>query len=230
MRDPLKSPDLNHAIKRDPRTGMRSAQNNWDYWTNLPEALHQVTVVMSDRGIPRSSRHMHGFGSHTFSLINHEATRHWVKFNFRTQQGIENLTDEQAEAVVGRDRESNQRDLLEAIERGEFPKWTLYVQIMPEADAATVTYNPFDLTKVWPHKEYPNLPVGVMELNRNPQNFFAEVEQSAFNPAHVPPGISFSPDKMLQAPFRLRRHTALPARREPLSDSSECAPLPVPQL
>ncbi|AQR65278.1 catalase [Aquaspirillum sp. LM1] len=199
LRDPLKFPDLNHAVKRDPRTNMRSAKNNWDFWTSLPEALHQVTIVMSDRGIPASYRHMHGFGSHTFSFINAANERYWVKFHFRTQQGIQNLTDAEAEAIIGKDRESHQRDLFEAIEQGNFPKWTMYIQIMPEADASKVPYNPFDLTKVWPHADYPLIEVGVVELNRNPENFFAEVEQSAFNPAAVVPGISFSPDKMLQA-------------------------------
>ena len=198
LRDPLKFPDLNHAIKRDPRTNMRSAKNNWDFWTSLPEALHQVTIVMSDRGIPASYRNMHGFGSHTFSLINAKGERHWVKFNFRTQQGIKNLTDEQAEAIVAKDRESHQRDLYESIQKGDFPRWTLYIQIMPEKDAARCPYNPFDLTKVWPHGDYPLMEVGVMELNRNPENYFAEVEQAAFNPANVVPGIGFSPDKMLQ--------------------------------
>jgi catalase len=199
MRDPLKFPDLNHAVKRDPRTNMRSARNNWDFWTSLPEALHQVTIVMSDRGIPASYRHMHGFGSHTFSFINSANERHWVKFHFKSQQGIENLTDSEAETIIGRDRESHQRDLYEAIERGDFPKWTFFVQVMPEKDASKVPYHPFDLTKVWPHKDYPPIEVGVMTLNRNPENFFAEVEQSAFNPAQVVPGIGFSPDKMLQA-------------------------------
>lgn len=199
LRDPLKFPDLNHAVKRDPRTNMRSAKNNWDFWTSLPEALHQVTVVMSDRGIPASYRHMHGFGSHTFSFINAQNERYWVKFHFRTHQGIKNLTDAEAEAIIGKDRESHQRDLYDAIEKGDFPKWTLYVQVMPEKEASQVPYNPFDLTKVWPHQDYPLTEVGVMELNRNPENFFAEVEQSAFNPAAVVPGISFSPDKMLQA-------------------------------
>lgn len=198
LRDPLKFPDLNHAVKRDPRTNLRSAKNNWDFWTNLPEALHQVTVVMSDRGIPASYRHMHGFGSHTFSFINAQNERYWVKFHFRTQQGIKNLTDAEAEAIVGKCRESHQRDLYDAIERGDFPKWTLFVQIMPEADAEKVPYHPFDLTKVWPHKDYPLIEVGEFVLNRNPENYFAEVEQAAFNPANVVPGISFSPDKMLQ--------------------------------
>ncbi len=198
LRDPLKFPDLNHAVKRDPRTNLRSAENNWDFWTLLPEALHQVTIVMSDRGIPASYRHMHGFGSHTFSFINAANERHWVKFHFRTEQGIKNLTDAEAAALVGQDRESHQRDLYEAIERGDFPKWKLFVQIMPELDAEKVPYHPFDLSKVWPHKDYPLIEVGVMELNRNPANYFAEVEQAAFNPANVVPGISFSPDKMLQ--------------------------------
>jgi catalase len=130
IRDPLKFPDLNHAIKHDPRTGMRSADTNWDFWTNLPEALHQVTVVMSDRGIPRSFRHMHGFGSHTYSFINSENKRFWVKFTFKTQQGIQNLTDQEAGALMGKDRETHQRDLYEAIEKGDFPRWKLYVQIM----------------------------------------------------------------------------------------------------
>ncbi|WAB91008.1 catalase [Pseudomonas citronellolis] len=199
LRDPLKFPDLNHAVKRDPRTHLRSAENNWDFWTLLPEALHQVTIVMSDRGLPRSYRHMHGFGSHTFSFISPQNERSWVKFTWKTQQGIENLTDQQAEALVGRDRESAQRDLYGSIEEGRFPRWTLYVQIMPEADAATCPINPFDLTKVWPHGDYPLIEVGVLELNRNPANYFAEVEQAAFSPANVVPGIGFSPDKMLQA-------------------------------
>ncbi len=198
LRDPLKFPDLNHAVKRDPRTNLRSARNNWDFWTSLPEALHQITIVMSDRGIPATYRHMHGFGSHTFSLINRNMERHWVKFHFRTQQGIRNLTDAEAEALIGKDRESHQRDLYESIEKGDFPRWTLYIQVMPEKDAAACPYNPFDLTKVWFHKDYPLIEVGVLELNRNPENYFAEVEQSAFNPANIVPGIGFSPDKMLQ--------------------------------
>ncbi len=198
FRDPMKFPDLNHAVKRDPRTNMRSATNNWDFWTGLPEALHQVTIVMSDRGIPASYRHMHGFGSHTFSFINANNERFWVKFHFRTQQGIKNLTDEEAAALVGQDRETHQRDLYDNIEKGNFPKWTMFVQIMPEAEAATVPYHPFDLTKVWPKGDYPLIEVGEFELNRNPDNYFAEIEQLAFNPAHVVPGISFSPDRMLQ--------------------------------
>ncbi|PRW72643.1 catalase [Pseudomonas fluorescens] len=198
LRDPLKFPDLNHAVKRDPRTNMRSADNNWDFWTNLPEALHQVTIVMSDRGIPASFRHMHGFGSHTYSFLNANNERFWVKFHFRTQQGIKNLTDAEAAETIAHDRESNQRDLYENIEAGNFPKWTLFVQIMPETDATTYHLNPFDLTKVWPKGDYPLIEVGEMELNRNPDNYFAEVEQAAFAPTSIVPGISFSPDKMLQ--------------------------------
>lgn len=199
FRDPLRFSDLNHAVKRDPRTGLRSAQNNWDFWTLLPEALHQVTIVMSERGIPKSFRNMHGFGSHTFSMINAENKRVWVKFHFRTQQGIENLTDEAAAALIANDRESHGRDLLEAIERGDFPRWTLFIQVMTEAQAKTHKHNPFDLTKVWPKADYPLIEVGIMELNRYPENYFAEVEQAAFSPANVVPGIGFSPDKMLQA-------------------------------
>ena len=198
MRDPLKFPDLNHAIKRDPRTGLRNANSNWDFWSSLPEALHQITVVMSDRGLPRTFRHMHGFGSHTFSFLNAQNERFWVKFTFRTQQGIENLTDAEAEALVGKDRESSHRDLYDSIENRDFPRWTLFVQIMPEQEAGSYHINPFDLSKVWPHGDYPLIEVGVLELNRNADNHFAEVEQAAFNPANVVPGISFSPDKMLQ--------------------------------
>ena len=186
---------MNDAVKCDPRTNLRSARNNWDFWTSLSEALHQITIVMSERGLPASYRHIRGFASHTFSFINASNQRHWVKFHLRSRQGIRNLT----EAVIGKDRESHQRDLYECIERGEFPRWTLYVQIMAEKDAANAPYNPFDLTKVWPHNDYPLHEVGFMELNRSPENFFAEVEQSAFKPANVVPGISFSPDKMLQA-------------------------------
>ncbi|SNS19725.1 catalase [Humidesulfovibrio mexicanus] len=198
LRDPLKFPDLNHAVKRDPRTNLRSAKNNWDFWSSLPEALHQVTVVMSDRGIPASYRHMHGFGSHTFSFINKKNERFWCKFHLRTQQGIKNLTDAEAEALVGKCRESHQRDLYDAIERGDFPRWTLFVQVLTDKQAKALPYHPFDLTKVWKHKDAPLMEVGVLELNRNPENYFAEVEQAAFNPANVVPGISFSPDKMLQ--------------------------------
>ena len=198
IRDPLQFPDLNHSVKRDPQTNLRSPQTNWDFWTMLPEALHQVTIVMSDRGIPATYRHMHGFGSHTYSLINEKGKRVWVKYHWRTQQGIKNLTNEEAASIVAHDRESHQRDLFDAIERGDFPRWTLYFQIMTEEQSSFYKENPFDITKVWSHKEYPLIEVGVLELNRNPENYFAEVEQAAFNPTHLVPGLGLSPDKLLQ--------------------------------
>src|SRR5699024_5217018 len=198
LRDPYRFTDLNKAIKRDPKTNLRSANHNWDFWTLLPEALHQVTITMSDRGIPKSYRHMHGFGSHTFSMINENDERVWVKFHFKTQQGIKTLTNEEAKEIISTDRESNQRDLYESIEKGEFPRWDMKIQVMTEEQAKACPFNPFDLTKVWPHGDYPLIDVGVLELNRNPENYFADVEQAAFNPANVVPGIGFSPDKMLQ--------------------------------
>jgi catalase len=198
LRDPLKFPDLNHAVKRDPHTNLRSALNNWDFWTSLPEALHQITITMSDRGIPATYRHMNGYGSHTYSLINADGARTWVKFHLKTKQGIEYLTDAEAQTLVGKDRESHQRDLFDSIESGDFPGWDVKVQVMTEEEARTLSFNPFDLTKVWPHTECPLHDVGVLELNRNPDNYFADVEQAAFNPANVVPGIGFSPDKMLQ--------------------------------
>lgn len=198
LRDPLKFPDLNHAVKRDPRTNMRSAENNWDFWTSLPEALHQITIVMSDRGIPASYRHMHGFASHTFSLINAKNERVWVKFHFKCNQEIKNLSDQEAAEIVANDRESHQADLYHALENGDYPSWALNIQVMTEEQAKNSPFNPFDLTKIWPHAEYPLIEVGVMELNRNPENYFAEVEQAAFNPGNIIPGIGFSPDKMLQ--------------------------------
>ncbi|MEG2349136.1 MAG: catalase [Hungatella sp.] len=198
IRDVHNFPDLNRAVKRDPKTGLRSAQNNWDFWTLLPETFHQTTIVMSDRGIPASYREMHFFGEHTYSFYNEQNERVWCKFHFHTQQGIKNLTDAEAEALVGKDRESHGRDLQEAINRKEYPRWTMYVQIMTEEQAKNHYENPFDITKIWRHKEFPLHEVGVLELNRNPENYFAEVEQSAFTPAHVVPGIGFSPDKFLQ--------------------------------
>ncbi len=198
LKDPKKFPDLNHAVKRDPKTNLRSAKNNWDFWTNLPEALHQVTITMSDRGIPASYRHMNGYGSHTFSMINAGGERFWVKYHLKTQQGIRNLTDAQAEALIGKCRESHQRDLFDAIEQKDFPRWTMSIQVVPEKEAANFPFNPFDLTKVWPHGKYPLHEVGVLELNRNPENYFADVEQSAFNPGNIVPGLGLSPDKMLQ--------------------------------
>ena len=198
LKDPYKFPDLNKAVKRDPKTNLRNANYNWDFWTLLPEALHQITISMSDRGIPKSYRHMNGYGSHTFSFINHQNKRFWVKFHLKTGQGIQNLTDEQASDIIGKDRESHQRDLYNAIQQENFPKWHLKIQIMPEENANSYRFDPFDLTKVWPHKDYPLHDVGIIELNKNPKNYFADVEQAAFNPANVVPGIGFSPDRMLQ--------------------------------
>ena len=201
VRDPYKFPDFIHTQKRDPRTNLRNATAMWDFWSLSPESLHQVTILFSDRGLPKSYRHLNGYGSHTYSFINKNSERFWVKFHFKTLQGIANLTDEESERLIGQDRESHQRDLYEAIARGDFPKWRLMVQVMPELEAEKTPYNPFDLTKVWPHKDYPLIEVGVLELNRNPENYFAEIEQSAFSPANVVPGIGHSPDKMLQ--FRI---------------------------
>ncbi|NLO15885.1 MAG: catalase, partial [Clostridiales bacterium] len=190
FRDPMKFIDLNHAVKRDPRTNMRSPNTNWDFWSSLPEALLQVTIVMSDRGIPSSYRFMHGFSSHAYSFINNKNERTWVKFHFRSQQGIQNYTDQQAGTVVANDRESHQRDLYDAIDQGQFPKWTMYAQFMTEEQADQEKNNPFDLTKMWHKDKYPLHPVGEFVLNRNPDNYFAQVEQAAFTPANVVPGIS----------------------------------------
>ncbi|NLW41968.1 MAG: catalase [Tissierellia bacterium] len=199
FRDGMKFIDLNHAVKRDPRTNMRSPNTNWDFWSSLPESLLQVTIIMADRGIPSSYRYMHGFSSHAYSLINEANERVWVKFHFRSQQGIQNFTDQEAGKVVAGDRESHQRDLYEAIEKGMYPKWKMYVQIMTEEQANAMENNPFDLTKMWLKKDFPLMEVGEFELNRNPDNYFQDVEQAAFNPANKVPGIGFSPDKMLQA-------------------------------
>ena len=198
IRDPMRFPDLNRAVKRDPETNLRSAKNNWDFWTLLPEALHQVTITMSDRGIAKSYRHMNGYGSHTFAMINAQNERVWVKFHLKTQQGIEYLTDEEAEQLIGRDRESHQNDLFNAIKNGDYPRWTMSIQVMTEAQARALPYNPFDVTKVWFKKDFPLIEVGYFELNKNPENYFRDVEQAAFNPASVVPGIGFSPDRMLQ--------------------------------
>ncbi|MBE0555650.1 MAG: catalase [Proteobacteria bacterium] len=201
VRDPYKFPDFIHTQKRDPQTNLRSNTAQWDFWSLSPESLHQVTILFSDRGLPRSYRHMNGYGSHTYCLINAKNERFWVKFHFKTVQGIQTLKDEESAAIISKDRESHQRDLFESIARGDFPKWRMMVQIMPELEAEKTSYNPFDLTKVWPHGDYPLQEVGILELNRNPENYHAEVEQSAFSPANVVPGIGHSPDKMLQ--FRI---------------------------
>lgn len=199
VRDPVKFPDFIHTQKRHPKTNMRSATAMWDFWSLSPESLHQVTILFSDRGLPQGYRFMNGYGSHTFSFWNDAGERYWVKFHFKSMQGHKHWTNDEGNAVIAVDRESAQRDLFEAIERGQFPKWRVCVQIMPEMDAEKTPYNPFDLTKVWPHKDYPLLEVGIAELNRNPEHYFAEIEQSSFSPSNIVPGISFSPDKMLQA-------------------------------
>ncbi|MBM6592429.1 catalase [Microvirga pudoricolor] len=197
VRDPLKFPDFIRTQKRHPATNLRSPTAMWDFWSLSPESLHQVTILFSDRGLPQGYRFMHGFGSHTYSFINEEGVRHWVKFHFKSMQGIKTWTNQEAAAVIADDRESAQRDLYDAIEGGDFPRWRVCVQIMPETDAEITPYNPFDLTKVWPHAHYPLIEVGVLELNRNARHYFAEVEQSSFSPSNIVPGIGFSPDKML---------------------------------
>ncbi|MDR3693434.1 catalase [Mucilaginibacter sp.] len=198
IKDPKKFGDFIHTQKRDPYTNCKSATMMWDFWSLNPESLHQVTILMSGRGTPYGYRHMDGFGSHTFSMINAKNERHWVKFHFKTQQGIKNFTGEEASAMRGVDPDFAQHDLLHAIDNGDFPKWNLKIQVMTEEQAKTYQWNPFDLTKVWPHGDFPLIDVGVLELNQNPDNYFAHVEQSAFAPAHVVDGIGYSPDKMLQ--------------------------------
>ena len=199
IRDAMKFPDFIHTQKRVAQTNSRSHTMWWDFWSQVPESLHQVTVLFSDRGIPRGIPYMNGYGSHTYSFINAENKRFWVKFHFKTDQGIQCIMPEEADAIAGKNPDYHTDQLFDMIEEGNFPSWTLSVQVMPEEDAKTYKYNPFDITKVWPHSDYPLIEVGRMQLNKNPQNYFAEVEQSAFTPGNVVPGISFSPDKMLQA-------------------------------
>src|SRR5690625_2545693 len=197
VRDPMKFPHFIRSQKRLPDSGLRDATMQWDFWTQNPETAHQVTYLMGDRGLPRTWRHMNGYGSHTYMWVNAKGERFWVKFHFLTNQGIENLSDEEAEALAGEDAEYHRRDLFDAIARGDNPSWDLWVQIMPYEDAKTYRYNPFDLTKIWSKKDYPRIKVGTMELNRNPENHFAQIEQAAFSPANMVPGIGMSPDKML---------------------------------
>ena len=198
IRDPSKFPDFIHTQKRDPQSNLKSPTMMWDFWSHSPEALHQVTTLFSDRGTPDGFRHMNGYSSHTYSLINGSGELFWVKWHFKTLQGIRNLTPADAVRIAGSDPDYAQRDLFGAIERGEFPKWRVCLEVMPEKDAESYAINPFDLTKVWPHKDYPLIEAGVMELNRNPVNYFAEIEQAAFAPSNIVPGMGFSPDKMLQ--------------------------------
>ncbi|MBT2396653.1 catalase [Streptomyces sp. ISL-100] len=198
IKDPIKFPDFIHSQKRDPFTGKQEPDNVWDFWAHAPEATHQITWLMGDRGIPASYRHMNGYGSHTYQWTNAQGEAFFVKYHFKTNQGIRSLSSEQAAELVGKDANSHQTDLLQAIERGVNPSWTLYVQIMPAAEAPDYRFNPFDLTKVWPHADYPLQRVGRLVLDRNPDNVFAEVEQAAFSPNNFVPGIGPSPDKMLQ--------------------------------
>lgn len=198
LRDPIKFPDFIHSQKVDPFTNQQEADNVWDFFSHSPEATHQFTWLFGDRGVPASYRHMNGYGSHTFQWVNAAGERFWVKFHFKTDQGIETLTSEESARVAGENPQAHQSDLVQAIERGDYPSWTLKVQVMPEADAPGYRYNPFDLTKVWPHEDYPLIEIGRLELNGNPDNYFADVEQAAFDPGNFVPGIGPSPDKMLQ--------------------------------
>ena len=199
IRDGIKFPDFIHSQKPDPFTNRQEPDNVWDFFSQSLEATHQFTWLLGDRGIPATLRHMDGFGSHTFQWVNDRGERFWVKFHFKTDQGIRCLTSEEAERIGGTDPHHHHTDLYDAIARGEHPSWTLKVQVMPEADAATYRFNPFDLTKVWYHKDYPLIPVGRMVLDRVPDNYFAETEQAAFDPGNMVPGIGPSPDPMLQA-------------------------------
>lgn len=199
IRDGIKFPDFIHSQKRLPGSGLRDADMQWDFWTNSPESAHQVTYLMGDRGIPRSWREMPGFGSHTYQWINAAGERFWVKYHFTSNQGNHEITGAEAERIAGADADYYRRDLYENIAEGNFPSWDLHVQVMPYEDAKTYRFNPFDLTKVWPHADYPLIKVGTHTLNRNPENFFAQIEQVALSPANLVPGIDASPDKMLMA-------------------------------
>ncbi|OIQ76521.1 catalase [mine drainage metagenome] len=199
IRDGIKFPDFIHSQKRMPGSGLRNADMQWDFWTLSPESAHQVTYLMGDRGLPKSWREMNGYGSHTYQWINAAGERFWVKYHFRSNQGDHHLDPVNAEAIAGADADYYRRDLYQSIEDGKFPSWDVYVQVMPYEDAKTYRFNPFDLTKVWSHADYPLIKVGTHTLNRNPGNFFAEIEQAAFSPANTVPGIAISPDKMLMA-------------------------------
>ncbi|WP_396837266.1 catalase [Mobilicoccus sp.] len=197
VRDPMKFPHFIRSQKRLPDRGLRDQNMQWDFWTMNPETAHQVTYLMGDRGLPRSWRFMNGYGSHTYSFVNASGEQFWVKFHFHSEQGVENWSGPDAEAIAGEDADFHRRDLFEAIDRGEYPSWKLSIQVMPYEDAKTYRYNPFDLTKIWPHEDYPLIPVGRMTLNENPENFFAQIDQAGFAPSNIVPGIGFSPDRML---------------------------------
>ena len=196
IRDTMKFPHFIRSQKRR-GTGLRDNNMQWDFWTLNPESAHQVTYLMGDRGIPRSWRFMNGYGSHTYMWINAAGDKTWVKYHFHSDQGVEGLSDEDASIIAGEDADFHRRDLFESIAAGNHPSWTLSVQLMPFEDAATYHLNPFDLTKIWPHRDYPLVEIGRMTLNRNYENFFAQIEQAAFEPSALVPGIGFSPDKML---------------------------------
>ncbi len=223
IRGPQKFPDFIHSQKRDPFTNMQEPDNAWDFFSHSPEATHQFTWLFGDRGIPASYRNLDGFGSHTYQWVNAKGEVFWVKYHFKTDQGIKNLTSEEAAGIGATNPDHHHQDLLQAIEKGQFPTWTVKVQIMPAAEAASYRFNPFDLTKVWYYKDYPLIEIGKHTLNRNPDNYFAEVEQAAFNPANFVPGIGPSPDKMLQGRlfsygdtqrYRLGiNHTQIPVNR-----------------
>ncbi|UZJ80135.1 catalase KatA [Fictibacillus sp. KU28468] len=198
IRDAIKFPDFIHTQKRDPKTHLKNPTAVWDFWSLSPESLHQVSILMSDRGIPATLRHMHGFGSHTFKWVNADGDGVWIKYHFKTEQGVANLAPEVAAKIAGENPDYHTEDLFNAIEKGDFPAWKLYVQIMPLEDANTYRFDPFDVTKVWSQKDYPLIEVGRMVLNKNPENYFAEVEQATFSPGTLVPGIDVSPDKMLQ--------------------------------
>ncbi|AGH50052.1 catalase [Sphingomonas sp. MM-1] len=225
VRDPLKFPDFIRTQKRHPRTNMRSPTAMWDFWSLSPESLHQVTILFSDRGLPIGPQFMNGYGSHTYSFWNDAGERYWVKFHFKTQQGHRHYTNEESVGVIGHTRESYQEALFGGIERGEYPRWNMFVQIMPETDVGKTPYDPFDLTKVWPHGDYPLIEVGVVELNRNPDNYFAEIEQAAFSPSNIVRGIGFSPDKMLQG----RIFSYADAHRHRLGTHYEALPVNAPR-
>jgi len=225
VRDPYKFPDFIRTQKRHPKTHLRSPTAMWDFWSLSPESLHQVTILMSDRGLPVAPMYMNGYGSHTYSFWNDAGERFWVKFHFKTMQGHRHYTNAQSVEVVGKSRESYQEELFGAIDRGDFPRWKVQIQIMPEMDAEKTPFNPFDLTKVWPHGDFPPIEVGVLELNRNPDNYFAEIEQLALAPSNVVPGIGFSPDKMLQA----RIFSYADAHRYRLGTHYEALPVNAPK-
>jgi catalase len=197
VRDPSKFQDFIHSQKRMPDSNMRSNNAQWDFWSLSPESIHQVTFLMSDRGTPRTYRHMNGYSSHTFMWINANGEKFWVKYHFKTEQGIENFTDAEAKAMTASDPDYHRRDLRGAIDKKDYPVWQLEMQIMPFKDAENYRFNPFDLTKVWPHSDYKPITIGRLVLDRNPENFFAEIEQASFEPANLVPGIGPSPDKML---------------------------------